>query len=83
MTPTIKTTFSHIVVFMGDVPHLVLPREELLGFQTWREPEQYVIEWTLRGGAMIVSQYNTLEKMSAVACGVAQILADYKPAHSS
>ena len=79
LTPTIKLTFSHIVVMFGEIPHLVLQRDQLIGLQTWREPGQYVIEWQHRDGHLVVSQYSTLEKFKAVACGVAEILADYKP----
>lgn len=65
--PVVQSTIDRIVVLFGDVPHLSLYRDRLLGFQSWHEYDKskFSIEWTCEGG-VIVTEYDDAEKWSSI-----------------
>jgi hypothetical protein len=73
--PVIQSTIDRIVVLFGDVPHLSIARDRLLGFQSWHEYDKskFTIEWTCEGG-VIVTEYDDAEKWTSILQQVNAIL---------
>lgn len=67
-TISITTKGAWIKIFIGDLLHVTFNRHRLIGIQTWiqGDDDKYCVEFTFRGGATILSEYNTRDKWESV-----------------
>jgi hypothetical protein len=74
-TPAVTLTHYSLKIHFGSVLHLRIPRADLVGVQSWRDgPRHFSIEYHLRGGASIKTEYDTPEKWTAILAGLDEVL---------
>ena len=64
MTPNVRVelTFYALKIYIDDALHLFIRRNELIGFQAWRDDKNsYKIEYLLRDGEFL-TEYDSSEK---------------------
>lgn len=68
--------FNALRILFGNVVHLRLNAQNLLGYQSWREGygnKKFVIEYTLVGG-QIICEYDTEDKWKEILAGLDKVL---------
>lgn len=71
----VSLVWDSIQIHFGDVMHLHF-RAKPLGVQAWveRERGRWSIEYTLEGGATMLTQYDDVEKFRAILAGLEKVL---------
>lgn len=65
--PRVELKFDSIRIYFGALLHLSIRRSELFAVQSWRRgAANYFIEYTARGGAAVLTEYDSREKFAAV-----------------
>lgn len=70
----VELTFYAIRIFCNDLLHLHIRRNEFMGLQSWKDGDKYSIEYTLRDGKSILSEYALKESWESILRSLAPIL---------
>lgn len=64
---TAETTFDLTKIKINGITHLCFVRSEVAGFQTWKTyAGVYTVELTMRGGAVIQTEYDDQDKWAKI-----------------
>lgn len=73
--PTVKMGHYSLKIHFGTTLHLRIPRDQLVGLQSWRDGDRHFsIEYHLRSGATIKTEYDCPDKWSAILAGLDEAL---------
>lgn len=62
----ITTEYNALKIYFGEILHLKIAQDRIIGFQSWIMGSTYCIEYSLVGGGSILTEYDDPEKWKTI-----------------